>query len=486
MSSGNVNNIFSENYQTQQILSIMKGGVKPATAKAADPALSNKIDKDTLVKSGCTDGKDDGKITLSEKVKNFAKGIVAPITTMFKSPKNFLIGAGMIAGTGLLIAATGGAAAPVLVAAGAIGGGIQIGVNAYKAKNAKTDIEAKNAWQGMGTGTTAVATSVIGAKSALKASGTDTSKMGIIKSTFECIKQAPKSIKNSINAFKSGSFITNLKTTFNIKSEKTPKSDSAQNSKSKIDIDESLSGEEQYVEWNSGKADKKPVDLDELYQQAASKADDAQSFDTDAILDYIDEGQTTKAVSPKVTAKKTAEGTFKGQKRTDIDSSLTGEEQYVEWNSGKTDRKPVDLDELYQQAASKADDAQSFDTDAILDYIDEGQTTTTTTQAKPQTIKTKASEQGDINKTLQENLEHLSQKASDDALIAEQAPDTQDLAQALLKKNKTILEQTGQATDDIPSVTKKDSINVTDNPDEAKGGKLILTLKGIKKLFIKE
>ena len=221
MSSNNINNIFSPSYQTQQIMNIMKGGVN--YPYKADSALSNKIDKDTLEKQGCTDGKDDGKITFGEKVKNFAKGIIAPVTTMFKSPKNFLIGAGMIAGTAALIAATGGAAAPVLAAAGVIGGGIQIGINANKAKNAATDIQAKEAWQGMGTGTTAVVGSAIGAKSALKASGSDTSKMGIIKSTFECIKQAPANLKKSVDAFKTGAFITNLKSALHIKS-KTEKS----------------------------------------------------------------------------------------------------------------------------------------------------------------------------------------------------------------------------------------------------------------------
>ena len=219
MSFRNVNNIFSDNYQAQQIYNIMKGGVN-LTAKSADSALANKIDKDTLEKSGCTDGKDDGKITLGEKIKNFAKGVVSPITTMFKSPKNFFIGTGLILGTGLLVAATGGAAAPFLVGAGIIGGGIQIGLNAHKAKNAKTDQEAKNAWQGIGTGTTAVATSVIGAKGALKVSGTDTSKMGFLKATFECLKQSPKSLKNSVNAFKSGEFIANIKNIFSIKSSK--------------------------------------------------------------------------------------------------------------------------------------------------------------------------------------------------------------------------------------------------------------------------
>ena len=64
------------------------------------------------------------KISGKEKLVNFGKGIVSPVTIMFKSPKNFAIGALGIAGSGLLIAATGGAIAPVMVAAGVVGGGI--------------------------------------------------------------------------------------------------------------------------------------------------------------------------------------------------------------------------------------------------------------------------------------------------------------------------------------------------------------------------
>ena len=33
---------------------------------------------------------DDGKISFGSKIKNIAKGIISPITTMFSSPKNFL------------------------------------------------------------------------------------------------------------------------------------------------------------------------------------------------------------------------------------------------------------------------------------------------------------------------------------------------------------------------------------------------------------
>ena len=221
MSDGNVNNIFSTNYNPQQYWD----RTKDAQVKAghADAALSKKINKDTLEKTGCSDGMNDGKISFKEKVKNFAKGIISPITTIFKSPKNFLIGLGAIGGTAVLIAATGGAIAPFLVAAGVIGGGIQIVKNTNNARKATTDVQAKQAWQGIGSGTTAVASSIIGAKGALKATGVDTSKMNIIKATIECIKRVPASIKNSVNAFKTGAFISNLKSVFKTKNESPKK-----------------------------------------------------------------------------------------------------------------------------------------------------------------------------------------------------------------------------------------------------------------------
>lgn len=86
---------------------------------------------------------DDGKISFTDKIKNFGKGLISPVTAMFSSPKNFAIGALTIIGSTLLIAATGGAAAPVMVALGVAGGGIQFAKCAYKAATTDSDEEAK-------------------------------------------------------------------------------------------------------------------------------------------------------------------------------------------------------------------------------------------------------------------------------------------------------------------------------------------------------
>lgn len=189
------------NDNTDLILS--SWGVKSAPkAGYANSALSKKIDKDTVqIQKNSADGLDDGKISFKEKVKNFGKGIVAPFKAMVSSPKNIAITVASAAAAAGLIAVTGGAAAPVLVAAGLIGGGVQIGKGIYKQATAKTDAQAASAWQDMGSGTVTVGLSAAGAKSSLKAAkvvNADAAKnMSVLKASMECIKSAPKQIGKS-------------------------------------------------------------------------------------------------------------------------------------------------------------------------------------------------------------------------------------------------------------------------------------------------
>ena len=143
---------------------------------------------DSFVKATGADQVDDGKISFGQKLKSFGKGIISPVTNMFKSPGNFIKGAlGIAAGVGL-IAVTGGAAAPIMVAAGVGLGGVQIVKGAAGAMSAKTDAEAQKAWENMGSGTFAVAGSIAGAKAAVKASGGNTTGMSALKATKECFK----------------------------------------------------------------------------------------------------------------------------------------------------------------------------------------------------------------------------------------------------------------------------------------------------------
>lgn len=164
---------------------------------------------------------DDGKISTADKVKSFLKGVVSPVTSMFSSPKNFAIGALSMAAGAALIVATGGAAAPLFVAAGLVGGTIQFAKSAYGAAVATTDDEARAAWQGMGTGAGAVAGSVAGSKTALNAAGVNAAKTGIFASVVECFKAIPSCLSKSFNSFSSGAALVNLKSALGIKSQVT-------------------------------------------------------------------------------------------------------------------------------------------------------------------------------------------------------------------------------------------------------------------------
>ena len=160
---------------------------------------------------------DDGEISPKDKFLNFCKGIVSPIKAMFSSPKNMAISVASIAAIGALTIATGGAIAPFLVAAGVAGGAVQLGTSAYKASKATTDEEARQAWQGIGAGTTAVVGSVAGAKGALKTANVNTQNMNFLQATVQCFKQVPNSLSKSFNSLKSNAFLANIKNTFSFK-----------------------------------------------------------------------------------------------------------------------------------------------------------------------------------------------------------------------------------------------------------------------------
>lgn len=160
----------------------------------------------------------DGKFQVSEAAKNFGKGIVSPITSMFSSWKNFAIGAGMIVGSSALVVATGGAAAPILVAAGVGMGAVEAGVGFGKLLSAKDGDDAEKAFFNIGAGSGTVGLSVLGSKSSLRAAGKDVTgmntgeiaKLNILKSTKANFNSLKGSFKGSKEAFTSGNWKINL------------------------------------------------------------------------------------------------------------------------------------------------------------------------------------------------------------------------------------------------------------------------------------
>lgn len=121
-----------------------------------------------------TDGKDDGKISGWDKFKHFCKGAFAPVKNIIKHPFKTL-GTGLIIGAALKgLAAIGlgavtAVAGPVMLVAGlAIGIGT-LAYGAVKANTAKTDGDAKAAWENIGTGTITTVLSAIGLRKMYKA-----------------------------------------------------------------------------------------------------------------------------------------------------------------------------------------------------------------------------------------------------------------------------------------------------------------------------
>ena len=162
------------------------------------------------------DPEHDGRFTKTQAISNFAKGFVSPITSMFSSPKHFLIGAGMIVGSAILIAATGGAAAPIFVAAGIGMGALQAGKAAIEIAQAKNGDDVERAFFDLGGATSTVGLSLIGAKTSLKQANLETKGLNALSSAKKCFTSLKERTEESCDVFKSGYFITNLKNASNL------------------------------------------------------------------------------------------------------------------------------------------------------------------------------------------------------------------------------------------------------------------------------
>ena len=158
-----------------------------------------------------TDGADDGKISFKEGLASFGKGLIGIV----KSIKNHPIktGACIAAGVGIGVL-TGGAALPVMALAGATIGAGTIVYGSYKAATAKTDGDAKQAFETMGNGTFALATSALGSKQALKSAANAgvNSANGLatnnpVTNLVNCAKVAPEALSVSARNVK-GNLLT--------------------------------------------------------------------------------------------------------------------------------------------------------------------------------------------------------------------------------------------------------------------------------------
>ena len=172
-----------------------------AVSTTAAPAMTQTKDGKVYI---VADGKDDGKISAGQKFKNFCKGV----GNFFKgmvcdeegkfSWKRTLTTVGIAAGAIALTVATGGAAAPFLIAGGVAMGAVEVGKGAYKAATAKTDAEAEAAWQSIGSGVTGIGLSVAGAKGSLKAAGVKVPQAKGIKGAVQATVETFRYSKNGI------------------------------------------------------------------------------------------------------------------------------------------------------------------------------------------------------------------------------------------------------------------------------------------------
>lgn len=150
------------------------------------------------------------KFNFREAMKNFGQGLVSPITGMFSSGKNFLIGAGTIVGSTALILATGGAAAPIFVALGASLGVIQAGKAAIKMAKAQNGDDVEKAFYDVGSATSTIGFSLWGAKPSLKQASIQTEGLNSFNAVKTCFTSIEKLASESMQVFKSGYFKTNF------------------------------------------------------------------------------------------------------------------------------------------------------------------------------------------------------------------------------------------------------------------------------------
>lgn len=144
----------------------------------------------------CTDGKDDGKVGFFSAICNVFKGAVKSIGNGLKGmffDENGNFSLLKTAKTAAMAAACIAFPAVGLVACGigAVSGGVKLVKGVSTALGAKTDAEAKDAWEAVGDGGLTVAVSVLGAKASLKGIKSGATKLNG-KSAIDTLKSSTK------------------------------------------------------------------------------------------------------------------------------------------------------------------------------------------------------------------------------------------------------------------------------------------------------
>ena len=155
----------------------------------------------------CSDGEDDGKLSIGQITLNLTKGIIGGIPKAIINHPVATTVTAVVGGT--IIAAVGASVLPVIGTVGLIAGIYTIGKGIYNSVTAKTDKEAKLALENLGMGITSTALTVASTgqilDNAAKA-GVESAKVAkdasSLTKTVQMIKAIPEALKLSCKNFK--------------------------------------------------------------------------------------------------------------------------------------------------------------------------------------------------------------------------------------------------------------------------------------------
>lgn len=156
--------------QLAETMSSVQGQMSLFNGTSSTNSTNSMTREEYLESRGCTDGKNDGKIGFFSAIGNIFKGaakmVVNTVKDIVTNPAKLL---GAVATAALCVVFP--PAGLVLAGIGIVSGGAKIASGVANAMGAKTDAEAKAAWQQVGEGGLTVGLSVAGAKASVKSMG---------------------------------------------------------------------------------------------------------------------------------------------------------------------------------------------------------------------------------------------------------------------------------------------------------------------------
>lgn len=156
--------------QLAETMSSVQGQMSLFNGTSSTNSTNSMTREEYLESRGCTDGKNDGKIGFFSAIGNIFKGaakmVVNTVKDIVTNPAK-LLGAVAMAALCVVFPPAG----LVLAGIGIVSGGAKIASGVANAMGAKTDAEAKAAWQQVGEGGLTVGLSVAGAKASVKSMG---------------------------------------------------------------------------------------------------------------------------------------------------------------------------------------------------------------------------------------------------------------------------------------------------------------------------